>query len=1090
MSDLPTTLEGGVSLTLLFYHKDDSAISQGINELQLRSSNGEVSDFLINIVSEEEVECYWLEKGQMVLADLGKEVSRISGIYELKRVDIVGACSGSLPAEKQRQISNHLGSEVRELQKLAAGASILVEDHRVYFPEYADFGDPKAFLTGDANSRLVVLPLDKAKDRAINQEINFDDQELFASHASMEILSITGLWKAQEGSALEKVSQLPVGNDDQPVQIARSFARTATTSLSELDDVTDSFFGSHLPVPVSKMPAPNPYYLVNHAADKIHHRNFRLRDQRSPEFGQKVQGMELMKKIIGRMWKDFRSIPKILRHGLTSRLERDIDHVAQEMVGKNSWLQVIQKNTDSKGFNISDDEIEDTINSINSLIERPENAAVWGDEWNHVLQHTLGVIDGSEEARSIRESAGDERWVAVDLQALAPQYSSDIQVVAGHLGLSPNTKEGETEEGEAEAEEPVQAETNLIKLITERFVGETETAKRRFKDLMERIQSLKVPEEETSPIASKVIRTLFVSSFFIFLISLFVFSPLHSLFHNSVGQTWRLRLFFLITGPVLLPIVALFAPRDPQKRQVFHVVSFVSIVTLTALGIAFADLTKTSKSKWIGAIVVLVVIVFVVIKVIQLFLKARREKTSENNIAMRICTIVIPIYLLVVIVFTINNEYYHPRSIPFDKLLSGQIDFSDDDIETGRELLGELADIGIVIPDTGNPAEIVDTARKIQNLPQNLESKATELYFKYTGDYFSENQVWFYLSLIFALSLFLASGAYVSRERQREENAFNDWEVQYRWLTEEAKLTARDLQLVQNYQIQWLGTGLVLARLVRHPHGLPAEGGFLGEINPSTPSKAQKLQVISLAPTETGMDAFRQNASSRISEPGWLTTQYRSMVREFQKSHVNQSGTASDVSALLPENDPYPVSLDIALAGNSSGQRWPFCYQVYSGRFDAMLREVAISRLTEALLQTYLEHPNSYVTSSGVENNDDLSKAFSDVLATEQQLWVPAVFGSDVAVKFQGSQSFSTNVWWPKDLLSQPEFPASDWGSLHTAKTSSSTTSIFTQVIRVDISESLVLSTLMSDSATQNNTNSGLPYSDPNTGDAEYPDIG
>ena len=86
-----------------------------------------------------------------------------------------------------------------------------------------------------------------------------------------------------------------------------------------------------------------------------------------------------------------------------------------------------------KGFNISDDEIEDTINSINSLIERPENAAVWGDEWNHVLQHTLGVIDGSEEARSIRESAGDERWVAVDLQALAPQYSSDIQVVAGQI---------------------------------------------------------------------------------------------------------------------------------------------------------------------------------------------------------------------------------------------------------------------------------------------------------------------------------------------------------------------------------------------------------------------------------------------------------------------------------------------------------------------------------------------------------------------------------------------------------------------------------------------------------------------------------
>ncbi len=1085
MNNLQTTLKGEVALTLLFYHKNDLGISQGINEIQLRSLNGEVTDFLINIVNEETVECYWLENGQMQPADLGKEVSRISGIHEIERVDIVGVCSGLLSTTYQNEVSNHLGLEVQELQKLAAGASITVADHRVYFPEYANFGNPKAFLTGDANSRLIVLPLDKAKDKAINQEINFSDQELFASHVAMEVLSISGLWKAQEGSALEEISQLPVGNDDQSVQIVRSFARTATTSLSELQHVTDPFFGGNLPIPVSKMPAPNPYYLVNHAADKIHHRNFRLREQRSPEFGQKIEGMELMKRIIGRMWKDFRSIPKILRHGLSSRLKADIDHVAQEMIGKNSWLQVIQKDPDSKSFNVSDEEIETTINSINSLIERPENAVVWGDEWTDVLQHTLGVIDGSEEARPIRESAGDERWVAVDLQALAPQYSSDIQIVAGHLGVSNNG-----EQDEQELENPLEPETNLIKLITERFVEETEIAKQRFKDLMGKVQNLKVPEEKTNPIASKVIRTLFVSSFFIFLISLFVFSPLHSLFHNDFGQTVRLRLFFLITGPVLLPIVALFAPRDPQKRQVFHVISFVSIVTLTALGIAFADLTKTSKSKWIGAIVVLAVIVFVVIKVVLLFLKARREKASENNIALRICSIVIPIYLLVVIVFTINNEYYHPRSIPFDKLLSGQIDFSDDDIETGRELLSDLADIGIVIPDSGNPAEIVNTARGLQNLPQNLESKATELYFKYTGDYFSENQVWFYLSLIFALSLFLASGAYVSRERQREENAFNDWEAQYRWLAEEAKLTARDLQLVENYKNQWVGTGLVLARLIRHPHGLPAEGGFLGEINASTPSKAQKLQVISLVPTETGMDAFRQNANSRISEPGWLTTQYRSMVREFQKNHGNQAGTAGDVSVLLPENDPYPVSLDIALAGNSSGQRWPFCYQVYSGRFDATLRELAISKLTEALLQTYLEHPNSYVTSSGVENNDDLSKAFSDVLATNQQLWVPAVFGTNVAVKFQGSQNFSTNVWWPKDLLSQPELPSSDWNSLHTAKTSSSATSIFTQVIRVDVSESLVLSTLMSDSVSLDDAKSGLPYTETGIGDGEYPDFG
>ena len=266
------------------------------------------------------------------------------------------------------------------------------------------------------------------------------------------------------------------------------------------------------------------------------------------------------------------------------------------------------------------------------LLRSPKNPVVWGDEWNLVLQNTLGVIDGSEEARAIRESAGDERWVAVELDALTPQYSSDIQVVAHSLGvINPSTEgrevleqvedqsvpepvEDQTEESELSEESsdqtnyrlraPVESEPNLIKLVTGRFTNETETAKQRFKELMERIQKLKIPEGNENEIASKVIRTLFASSFFIFLISLFVFSPLHDFFHNDVGQIWRLRLFFLITGPVLLPIMALFAPRDPQKRQIFHVVGFVSIVMLTALGIAFADLLASAKSKWFSAIIV------------------------------------------------------------------------------------------------------------------------------------------------------------------------------------------------------------------------------------------------------------------------------------------------------------------------------------------------------------------------------------------------------------------------------------------------------------------------------------------------------
>jgi len=1088
MRGIQSTLEGDARLTVLFYHQNDARVESGVNEILLRSANGEVSEFLLNETSQEDLKSSWVRSGEISHVELGGEISYISGIYDLKRVDMVAICSGMLSEAEQQQLADQVSKKTSEIQVGAAGASITVEDHRIYFPQYGDFGNPTNFLAQGANSRLVVLPVDKAKDNAIVNQIYFEDADLFASHVSMEILSITGLWKAQVGNALQDVSQLPTGSNDQAIQVARSFVRTATTSLHELGPIADSFFSGNLPVPVSKMPAPNPFFLVNHAAEKIHHRNFRLRSQRSPDFGKKIQGMELMKRIISRMWKDFRSIPRILRFGLTSRLKKDIDHVAQEMVGKNSWLQVVQKDEGKQSFTINDDEIESAVNSINALVSKPENAVVWGDEWNLVLQSTLGIIDGSKEARSIRESAGDERWVAVELAAVTPQYSSDIQVVANQLGVIDPTGEDESETAE-----PLDSEPNLIKLITDRFTNEAEAARQRFKDLMGKIQRLKVPEEQDNPIASKVIRTLFASSFFIFLISLFVFSPLHDLFHNSFGQIVRLRLFFLITGPVLLPIVALFAPREPQKRQVFHVVGFVSIVTLTALGIAFADLTATAKSKWVGALIVLVVIVFVVVKVVQIFLRGRREKTAENNIAVRICAIVIPIYLLIVIVFTINNEYYHPRSISLDKITSGQM--SDELINRTRDIYNQTNAQGIEIADTNlsDPADILRSLDKASNLTPDLESELTKVYKEVTGDYFSENQVWFYLSFIFALALFLASGAYVSRERQREENAFNDWEAQFRWLTEEAKSSARDLRLIESYQVQWLGTALVLARLFRYPHGVPTDKGMLGEIETSPPSNSQKLQVISLIPTETGIEAFRQNANLKINEPGWLTTQYHSMVREFQKNRINQTQGMDQVTAVLPETDPYPVNLKDALAGNASGQRWPFCYNVYSGRYDKALREAAVSKLTQALLETYLDHPNSYETSTGAATKDDLSKAFSDLIAAEQQIWVPAVFGTEVAVNFQGSQMFTSNVWWPQDLLAQPESELNEWNSIHTANTSSSATSIFTQVIRVDISSPIVLSSLMSGRFPESDVNvadfdAAKASDDPNPD--SFPDVG
>ena len=118
---------------------------------------------LITEVRGDEENSFILENGTLREINLNNEISTLSGIFELSRIDIVANCSGRLNKQCQEQLSTAVAKAVLALQLLAAGASINVRDHRIYFPEYGNFGDASGILTGQANSRLVVLPLDKAK---------------------------------------------------------------------------------------------------------------------------------------------------------------------------------------------------------------------------------------------------------------------------------------------------------------------------------------------------------------------------------------------------------------------------------------------------------------------------------------------------------------------------------------------------------------------------------------------------------------------------------------------------------------------------------------------------------------------------------------------------------------------------------------------------------------------------------------------------------------------------------------------------------------------------------------------------------------
>ena len=104
------------------------------------------------------------------------------------------------------------------------------------------------------------------------------------------------------------------------------------------------------------------------------------------------------------------------------------------MIGKNAWLQVIT-NDDETSKSLTQDEIDETIDSINQLVDKPENAFVYGEEWTKGLELSLGIVDGAEEAEELRQAAGNPKWVAIEIDSLVPDFNLDLTRMAENLGV-------------------------------------------------------------------------------------------------------------------------------------------------------------------------------------------------------------------------------------------------------------------------------------------------------------------------------------------------------------------------------------------------------------------------------------------------------------------------------------------------------------------------------------------------------------------------------------------------------------------------------------------------------------------------------
>ena len=972
------TLSKNPRVLVVLHHSSDQGIQRALEIVGSLSQSGHVKPFLLV-----EVDGVGSETNQYDTRILDGGHSEDTNLLDivhktgaLERVDLVSACSTSLPDAGQKHLAATAATLSHALRRLAHKTTEIF-DHRAYFPNYDNLAPSAPYLEGGPNSGLIIIPEDRQFELAMAMPLNSLDSQPHQWHVAVELLSVTGLWATMTGTPLENVEKANPGIDVPFVRLVRSMVRTsrfAHPSVSELLGSEES-----LPIPVGKQAAPDPFYLVRKAAHAIHPPEFKLLPLE--EFKQqrrRVKGRWLLTRLLKRIGRDILDLPKIVRKGIQREFEESVTSFAQTLIGENSWVEAVWSGSTTDQPLPEAPDTAEIIEAIEARGNMPTLAAIPSEAWDHVVETTLGVIDGSEEASSIRQDAGSNTFVAIDRVALTRGDQAAISATIDSLDT------------EDESDETNLAQPTLLGSVTRIFKAEQQRASDRCEQLVSDLKAFTEPEARSRTGITLTVRICFIASIVLAVTAVATLSPIHGFLDLSeyTRALERMRLFVIATVLVAIPVALLYIPEDSRRMQIYLVAMAAAIPGVGAYFYFEAP--------------------------------ALLESTiSEGTFLDRLAAFII---IAGIIVFSIG-ALVTPRQEAEKKLR-----------DTARKATGATVlvyGVGMMIVGLNLPRARTEW----------LEDHQTSLLF---------------IVLIVAVTVFLASATASSIAHVRDEYHLNQWRGQFRWLVDNTTKAVDDLKIVSALTIHWFGTATVLVRLINRPYGEPPTNADSTALRPDPIPEVLKIRSLNLDLTDKGREAFLDRASPMLSSPGWLTNQYRSIAHAFVVEGRGRFGARDAGNTSRPEACAYPVEMERALAGQAHGRRWPFAYQVYDGKFDSLLRQPAEAELAQALLDTFLDDPNSYEVGSGADINETLSSTFQEIIPETEPDFPLGVLG-DNAAGIAELPDFRCQLWWPKQIPLPDQTSAIPVGNNDHQSAGSS---VIFQAIRVDISKPVPLTTL------------------------------
>jgi hypothetical protein len=942
-------------LTILITTEKDPFFRDILCKLIEFSSIGETNDFLV-------VNCSDKMQSHIITAGRIHDCEYIDVIASLRNLEVLNIftfVTFKLEGSEQSLLSLKTDQIIQELNELAPTGSderIKMSDIRVFFPSNDRTVPDGDFLSVGAAHSLIVIPQDRFSDIAFPRPLQSSgDSQLFTEHVSAELLSLTGSWKSMTSSPVNQIegyTSAPGVLNNIGVRLVRSFARSVS-----LDNPKEVFFPTdtqRLPVPLACSSADVEMSRIKGIADGIFPAEFQssIIEAKAVNEGN-IRGKELLSKLLRRIWRDILSLPKFIGKQFIADLNETVDVFTQQVVGENSWIQVIRDQTYAEGK--EDFDQERVINEIETRLTEP-SMATSRTTWNNFVKKLFSLSDGGIDFNDLRKAifADEERIIRnkklliseIDQpleerfqEQLDRENENSLQV---HADLPEESSEERSEEPLKEkSEEQVTKDlrgTHLLNTIRQKFIDQTNISVGRVNSKIQSLRDFVPSELHLDDRIIVAVKACLAFSIFLVIVSGISFTGLHENFDvmKSFDAGARAQLFVLITSIVVFVAGLVHVPAESKELQTFLLKLTLGVALPTLIFIIWSDkfVGSGGSDGWLSGTL---------------------SRTLGFFIAIALCTFIFS---------TIR------MALPID----------------GRPLSHSAKKF------CGYLLWIYALTMTVVGLNMRINR----------GSLIENNEILLLiLGLSFSSLLFLTAGAIQSivqiRQTYRRDNECD----RYRKVVEDVRIAVDQYKKQKKLLGEWYATEVALDYFLRYPAGKL-------EVQADTQSESitflNSLKKFSIDKLELSPQALQKYLEENPSLPpkGWLYSQYQAASARFSAevgidpNEANQPETFSDTS-----------TLSSGIYGESGSLRWDFVHRSRRGDYDHELLERYQSLLNVNVDEVLYE-------SFFADEVSELDTILADLTPTD--LTVPQALFLNTPLQHspQIAERMSAVVYWPK----------------------------------------------------------------------------